>query len=160
MKGLNRIAAILLMVALVRPHEALAQDASTPWVSAIAGPQYFAVTVMDVSESAKWYRAAFGLSELDRSKAEDGSWEIVNLRNDQLFIELIRDDRAQGVEGARGFTKVGFQVSDVDAVAALVGQATGERPRVIEYPPHGVRLIQIHDPDGNIIQLTSPLKRR
>ena len=160
MKRLTRIAATLLMVALIRSHDAVAQDASSPWVPTIAGPQYFAVTVMDVNESAKWYRSAFGLSELDRSKAEDGSWEIVNLRNDQLFIELIRDDRAQSVEGARGFTKVGFQVPDVDAVAAWVGQATGERPRVIEYAPHGVRLIQIHDPDGNAIQLTSPLKRR
>ena len=62
----------------------------------------------------------------------------VNLRNDQLFVEIIRDNRAQGGVTARGFSKVGFQVPDVEAVAALVGRATGERPRVLEFARHGV----------------------
>jgi hypothetical protein len=72
------------------------------------GPQYFAVLVADADSSAAWYRAAFGLRELDRSKAQDGSWQIVNLRNDRLFVEIIRDDRVPRVESARGFAKVGF----------------------------------------------------
>lgn len=82
----------------------------------------------------------------------------MNLKNQSLFVELIRDDRAQDVDRARGFFKVGFQVQDVGSVADVVARATGERPRVLEFAEFGVRIIQIHDPDGNTIQLTSPLE--
>lgn len=160
MKGVTVVGAILLMIILVRPRGGATQESSDPWVSTIEGPQYFAVLVADADKSAAWYRTAFGLRELDRSAADDGSWQIVNLRNDQLFVEIIRDTQAQSVVSGRGFAKVGFQVPDVDAVAALVGRATGERPRVLEFLQHGVRLIQIRDPDGNIIQLTSPWRRQ
>lgn len=160
MKKLACIGSILLMVIVVRLEAGAAQESSKPWVTTIASPQYFAVLVADADKSADWYRTAFGLRELDRSSAEDGSWQIVNLRNDHLFVEIIRDNRAQGGVNARGFSKVGFQVPDVDAVAALIGRATGERPRVLEFARHGVRLVQIRDPDGNIIQLFSPLRRQ
>ena len=55
---------------------------------------------------------------------------------------------------------MGFGVADVEAVADSVGQATGERPRVVESPRHGIRIVQIRDPDGNRIQLHSPLNEQ
>lgn len=125
----------------------------------IESPQYFAVLVSDVNRSAQWYQTAFGLHELDRSAAEDGSWQIVNLTSDRLFVEIIRDDRAETVTRARGFFKVGFHVPDVDAVADAVGRSSGERPRVIDVPRQGMRIVQIRDPDGNIIQLFSRGRR-
>lgn len=140
-----------------------AQDAGPVWANSIGSPQYFAVLVTDVDRSAEWYRTAFGLSDAGGSQADDGSWQIVNLRNSNLFVELIRDDRAQEVDRAKGFFKVGFQVPDVREVADAVERATGERPRVLEFTEFGVRILQIHDPDGNTIQLASPLhpvKRR
>ena len=158
MKKFTIVGTILVMITVARTTESVAQESAAPWVPIVGGPQYFAVLVADADTSAAWYCKAFGLRELDRSNAEDGSWQIVNLRNDDLFVEIIRDDRAKSVVSARGFAKVGFQVPDVDTVAIVVSRATGERPRVLEFPPHGVRLIQIRDPDGNIIQLTSPLK--
>jgi catechol 2,3-dioxygenase-like lactoylglutathione lyase family enzyme len=115
--------------------------------------------VADADRSAQWYRTAFGLRELDRSAADDGSWQIVNLTNDHLFVEIIRDNRTQDVDDARGFTKVGFHVPDVEAVADAVGRATGERPRVLEFARHGVRIVQIRDPDGHTIQLFSRLEQ-
>jgi predicted enzyme related to lactoylglutathione lyase len=139
-------------------RSALAQDSSKVWVDTAGAPQYFAVQVKDVDKAAGWYRATFGLREVDRSAAEDRSWRIVNLSNERLFVELICDDRAQEVERARGFAKVGFQVPDVRVVADRVARATGARPRVIEFARHGVRIVQIRDPEGNIIQLSSPLK--
>ncbi len=125
----------------------------------ITGPQDFAVLVSDANRSAQWYQRAFGLRELDRSSADDGSWQIVNLTNDQLFVEVIRDNRAQPVARARGFVKVGFHVPDVDAVADAVERETGGRPPVLDSPRHGVRIVQIQDPDGNTIQLFSRLSR-
>lgn len=135
----------------------MAQDSSEVWVPEIGGPQYFALYVEDVDRSMKWYGEVFGLKAVGGSEADDGSWRIENLRNDHLYVEIIRDDRAQDVERARGFRKVGFQVTDVEMIADRVEQATGERPRVVEFEQLSERILQIRDPDGNTIQLFSPL---
>ena len=105
----------------------------------------------------EWYGQAFALQSLGGSEAEDGSWRIENLGNRQLHVEIIRDPRAQGVPRALGFRKVGFRVEDVETVADRVEQATGERPRVVEFEQLDVRILQLKDPEGNTIQLTSPL---
>jgi len=148
---------ILILCALVPVQELAAQEPPSVWMPTIGAPQYFAVFVADADKSAQWYRTAFGLRELDRSAADDGSWQIVNLINDHLFVEIIRDNRVQNVARGRGFFKVGFHVPDVEAVADVVGRATGDRPRVLEFARYGVRIVQIRDPDGHIIQLFSRL---
>ena len=121
----------------------------------IDGPQYFAVWVEDVDRSVEWYSEVFGVEKAGGSRAEDGAWRIENLRNARLFIEIIRDNRAEAVDFARGFGKVGFFVPDIEAVADRVAAATGERPRVLDFEEFGVRILQLRDPDGNIIQLFS-----
>jgi predicted enzyme related to lactoylglutathione lyase len=113
--------------------------------------------VEDVDRSVAWYESAFGLRVIDEAESGDGSTRIVNLRNAQLFVEIIRDDGAQSVDRARGFFKVGFQVPDVRVVADRVASSVGERPRVLELARFAIRIVQIRDPDGNIIQLSSPL---
>lgn len=159
MKSRMLCGALLLGFVPVPGHGAVAQEPGSVWVPTIREPQYFAVLVTDVDKSVQWYRTAFGLSELDRSSADDGSWQIVNLTSDHLFVEIIRDNRAQDIARAKGFFQVGFHVPDVDVVADLVGRATGERPRVLDVARQGVRLMQSMDPDGNIIQLFSRLER-
>ena len=150
--------ALIGVVLSLHPFDLGAQDSARVWVNSIGSPQYFAVLVTDTDRSAEWYRTAFGLSDAGGSQADDRSWQIVNLKNPSLFVELIRDDRAQEADRANGFFKVGFQVEDVRDVADAVARATGERPRVLEFPEFGVRIIQIHDPDGNTIQLASTLE--
>ena len=118
---------LFAILAIVACRSAVAQDSPDVWVNGIALPQYFAILVEDVDDSMEWYRAALGLRELDGSRADDGSWRIVNVANDRLFVEIIRDDRARDIDRARGFFKVGFQVPDVEVVADRVEQATGER---------------------------------
>ncbi|MEM7481616.1 MAG: VOC family protein [Acidobacteriota bacterium] len=132
--------------------------ASPPWVPEPNGKTYFAVIVENVDESVAWYQKAFGLEEVDRAEAEDKRWQIVNLKNGGLLVEIIRDNRATEVEKARGLFKVGFEVADVAAVADRVKEATGEELRVIPFPAHGVRLLQLKDPEGNVIQLFSALE--
>jgi catechol 2,3-dioxygenase-like lactoylglutathione lyase family enzyme len=160
MRRLTYRGCLVSVLVLIACCDALAQDSSHVWVRAIGPPQYFAVLVKDVGRSVEWYRKVFGLRELGGGEAEDGSWKIDNLRNEKLFVEIIRDDRAREADRARGFRKVGFQVPDVETVADRVGRATGERPRVLDFERFGVRIIQIRDPDGNIIQLFSPLKKQ
>ena len=150
----------IALLLVVSSQGALAQDSSEVWVGDIGVPQYFALYVEDVDTSAAWYRDVFGLRALGGSEADDGSWRIENLRNKQLFVELIHDDRAQEADRALGFRKVGFYVLDVEVVADRAEQATGERPRVVEFEEFGQRILQIRDPDGNIIQLMSQLESR
>jgi hypothetical protein len=39
-----------------------------------------------------------------------------------------------------------------------VADATGTRPLVLSFESHGIRLLQLEDPDGNTVQLFSPLE--
>ena len=134
--------------------------AAESWVGRIQAPQYFAVSVEDVDGSVDWYCKAFGLRKLDDSRAEDGKWRIVNLANDDLFVEIIRDNRDSAADRARGFAKVGFGVPDVNAVADRAKVIFGSRPKVLEFPEHGIRILQLRDPEGNIVQLSSTLDER
>jgi predicted enzyme related to lactoylglutathione lyase len=147
------ISCLLLVVANV----SRAETPSSPWVDAPATPHYFAISVEDPERAARWYEHAFGLALLDDTTDENGRWRIINVSNDALFVEIIWAARDVSVENPRGIAKVGFGVNDVDAVADRVEADTGTRPKVLAFAPHGIRLLQLQDPDGNIIQLTSPL---
>lgn len=149
---------LVIVFALLSLQGALAQEPSEAWVSEIGAPWYFAVLVEDVDRSVDWYRSVLGLRERGGSEAGDGSWRIENLGNGQLHVEIVRDDRAREVERPRGFFKVGFEVPDVEVVADRVATATGQRPEVLDFERFGVRIIQLRDPDDNIIQLSSPLE--
>ena len=129
---------------------------SSAWVEPGGRPQYFAVSVQDIDRSVAWYTSAFGLKQLDDERAADGAWRIVNLASESLAIELIWDRRDQTVQGARGIAKVGFGVASLEQAAARIEQATGKRPRIVEIPKRRIRVLQLVDPDGNIIQLQSP----
>ena len=119
---------------------------------------FFALSVADVDRAADWYAAAFGVERLDDHEAGDGSWRIVNLTGENLAIELIRDDRDQAAARVRGIRKVGFGVADVEVVADTVERATGTRPGVVDDQRHGIRILQLRDPDGNVLQLSSQLQ--
>ena len=141
-------------------YTVFAQDASPrPWVTAPIAPQYFAVGVDDIARSVAWYRTAFGLKQLDDMKDPKGSWRIVNLSSDSLFIELIWDSRTGKERNGQGFFKVGFSVADVNVIAERAGAATGEKPRIVDDEKHKIRIVQLRDPDGNILQFASPLNK-
>jgi len=157
MRTLMDRAGLVVALAILAWGGAAAQEPSTVQVSEVGAPWYFAVMVEDVDASVAWYCRNLDLKELDGSRADDGSWRIVNLGSDRLAVEIIRDDRAEAAERARGFFKVGFRVPDVAAVADRVERSTGERPRVVDFEEHGVQILQLEDPDGNRIQLTSAI---
>ncbi len=123
-------------------------------VGATKSPQYFAVLVSDVGASAAWYEQMFGLRSAGGATAEDGSWRIENLVGSGLHVEIIRDAQAESANRDIGFFKVGFDVSDLDAVVARVTAATGQAPDITHFEPLNQRLIQVRDPDGNVIQVS------
>lgn len=128
-----------------------------PWSPASGKPQYFAVSVADLDASMAWYSTALGLRKLDEQSAADGSWRIVNLVSDDFWVELIHDRRDGTSPPSRGFAKVGWFVPDVRVVAERAGRAAGRPPRVIEVARQNLRILQLRDPDGNVLQLMSPL---
>jgi predicted enzyme related to lactoylglutathione lyase len=145
------------LVAVVAVLMANAPFAAESWVESIRSPQYFAVSVEDVDRSANWYAKALGLEKLDDTADEAGRWRIVNLKSDSLFVEIIWDKRGGDGGRVRGIAKVGFQVPDVERVADRVEKALGTRPRILDFQKHGIRILQLKDPDGNTVQLSSPL---
>ena len=150
----TRILSLALLLVTV-PGLATAE----PWVEAFTTPQYFAVSVEDMDQSLAWYTQALGLETLDDTTHPEGMWRIVNLHREGLAVELVFDRRAAArPEGrVRGVAKVGFAVPNVHEVAERVEKATGERPRVVDFERHGIHILQLRDPDGNILQLTSPM---
>lgn len=151
--------ASLLAMTIVLPSHVADGEPPEPWISAPENPFYFALRVEDVDRAASWYEAALGLEKLNDMSAEDDAWRIVNMEGEHLFVELIRDSRATSANRALGIAKVGFAVADVEQVADNAERATGERPRIIDDERHGIRIVQLRDPEGNIIQLSSPLKK-
>lgn len=145
---------VVLFLSVCRPSNA--QDAPSPWIEKVGSGQYFAVIVSDLEHSEEWYSSVLGLSTIDRLQAEDDSYRIVVLQNDRFIVELLQLADAVDVERAMTFFKVGFDVPDAEELADRVEERTGVRPRVLTFERQGVRLIQIRDPDGNIIQ---PMER-
>ena len=132
--------------------------AEAPWVDSMTDRQYFAVRVADMDRSVAWYQRALGLEVLDDTSAEDGRWRIVNLTRDGLAVELIQDRRDRAAEGrVRGLSKVGFEVQDLEPIADRVAASGEERPRILDFDKHSLRLLQVRDPDGNVVQLFSPM---
>lgn len=155
-----RKAYLLIALLLGAVASANGEERTPSWVEAIENPQYFAVYVADIDRSTDWYRTVFGLQSLGGSTADDDAWQIENLGNKQLLVEIIRDNRTEKIPRAIGFRKVGFYVPDVEKVADRIERATGERPRIVSFEEMNQRILQMRDPDGNTIQLFSPLKRK
>lgn len=150
----------MLRLALLSLLSVLTACATSPPRQAVAehaDRAYVAVSVADVDASAAWYRQVLELESLDDQRAPDGRWRIVNLVSERVWVELIFDARDQAVANARGFVKFGFLVADVDAVADRVVAMGAPRPQIGESSQHQVRLLQLRDPDGHIVQFMSPL---
>ena len=148
---------IPLLFVILSPFAVAADEAQPAIEPASEGRHFFAVRVADVDSAIDWYTQLFGLELLNDTTADTGAWRIANLANQKLFVEVIRDDRAAEAARPLGIAKVGFDVADVEAVAALVLDLTGDELRVVDDTRHGQRLLQLRDPEGNVIQLSSPL---
>lgn len=125
---------------------------------AVMEGSYFAVIVSDIDASQQWYESALGLKPESRV-SDDGRYTIVNLQRPGLFVELLELESAHArPEGRmRGPFKVGMLVSDLDEFVASLPDSVTE-PEVIRDPLNKLRLVQLRDPDGNIIQVMELLE--
>ena len=155
----NRTKCLLITLVVIWINSVSATALGDAWVESVQTPQYFAIYVEDVDKSVGWYQDVLGLKRLSGSVADDGSWQIENLGNKHLLVEIIRDNRAKSAERVHGFRKVGFYVPDVGVVAERIAQATGQHPSIVEYEELNQKILQIRDPGGNVIQLMSVLEK-
>ena len=108
--------------------------------------------VFDMEKSLKFYEQALGLKPLRRSKAADGSWEIVKLANESTTFELeltwMKEyDRPYDLGDCE--FHLGFCTDDYDAAHALhqqMGCICFENP--------AMGLYFIADPDGYWLEIT------
>lgn len=125
---------------------------ATPTYADLEG-SYFAVIVSDIEASQQWYESTLGLKPTS-TLSEDGRYIIVNLQKPGLFVELLELQSAHERPEHRfeGAFKVGILVSDLEKfVASLPDSVT--KPEVINDQTNKLRLVQLRDPDGNIVQV-------
>ncbi len=135
------IAALLTAISLAAPMPGRTEPEGS----------YFAIIVSDIEESVAWYTSVLALNESSSSKTE--RFEIVNLRGPGLFVELIELTVAEPrPAGIRGPFKVGFVVDDLGRFIEQLPDSMPE-PDVINDGVNSLQLMQLRDPDGNIIQV-------
>jgi catechol 2,3-dioxygenase-like lactoylglutathione lyase family enzyme len=156
--------AIRLLLCLTLPTGASGQSATstaqTPVVAATGA--FFALSVLDVNASAKWYAEKMGLRVVMQVPKRDKSAVIV-LEGSGLIVELIQHDEALPLSRAapgvksnifvHGVVKAGAIVADFDRTLATLK----ERNVRIAFGPYPARANQranviVQDNDGNLIQ--------
>lgn len=126
-------------------------------IDAKAEGTYFAQIVSDIDASSEWYRTTFDLA-LGTTLSESGRYEIVNLHGPGVYVELLElEDVIERPKGrVMGPFKVGMLVSDLTEFIARLPDSTPES-EVMHDSRNNLRLIQLSDPDGNIIQIMEML---
>lgn len=133
--------------------------ASTATSAADTKGSFFAVIVKDMGVSLAWYKESLGLEIVTRM-TESGQYDIVNLFGPGLFVELLElPAAAERPEGRiEGPFKLGMLVDDLHEFVAGLPESLSEA-EIISDTNNGLLLLQLRDPDGNIVQVMEMLER-
>lgn len=109
------------------------------------------INVFDLEKSLKFYQQALGLTEVRRKAAEDGSFVIVFVANDesqhQLELTWLRDmDRPYNLGDNE--IHLAFRVDDYEAAHTL-----HEKMGCICYENPSMGIYFINDPDGYWLEI-------
>jgi catechol 2,3-dioxygenase-like lactoylglutathione lyase family enzyme len=135
------------------------QQADTPFQTTGA---FFALSVPDVTASAKWYREKLGMKViLEPPRSADAS--VVVLEGGGLIVELLQHNEAKPLRSiapnagenfkVHGFFKAGVIVEDFDRTIAAF-RARGITIAIGPFPKSATQRANaiIRDNDGNLIQ--------
>jgi len=167
---------MLSLLALV-PALAACAPPTTPGLhgttSATAGarPVWVGISVPDVDASARWYQDKLHFTVARRMELPDHKLRIAFLALEGFTLELIELQgsvaldtlRSRPPEVARdqlqGFQKIGFQIRDVDRLAAeLMRGGVSLVMAPTDDPPFGQRFFLVRDNAGNLLQFFQPLR--
>ena len=112
------------------------------------------LNVLDLEKSLKFYKEALGLEPLKRKKAQDGSFELVFLSDNEskylLELTWLRDQKVP-YELGDNETHIAFEADDYDAA-----HAHHEKMGCICYENSSMGIYFIEDPDGYWLEVIPP----
>ncbi|MGC9665266.1 VOC family protein [Planosporangium sp. 12N6] len=112
------------------------------------------IITTDLTRLRSFYQRLFGAAEV-RRHPDDGPVFFVGLRLGDSELGLVSDAAADLSAPQRIVLSV--DVDDVDAVLGRVEAAGGRVLGPATDMPWGQRVAHVHDPDGNMLNLTQPL---
>ena len=110
--------------------------------------------VSDLDVSLAFYEKALGLKELRRKTAEDGSFIIVYVGNEETDFELEltwREEHPQKYDLGEEEFHLAFRADDFEAAHAL-----HEEMGCIAFENHDMGIYFITDPDGYWLEILPP----
>jgi catechol 2,3-dioxygenase-like lactoylglutathione lyase family enzyme len=127
---------------------------SAPPFAGVKGA-FFALSVADIEDSAKWYAEKLGLAVEMRTRF--GKTSVIVLSGNGLTVELLGHDDAAALDKdtvlVHGFIKAGLVVENLDKTLAEL-KARNVPIAFGPYPakPNAMANFIIHDNAGNLIQ--------
>ena len=114
------------------------------------------ISTPDLPRLRVFYEGMFGATELERTPADGPPFFVVLTVGDSRLGLVSEADTRPGRDGQR--TALSFAVDDVDALLPRVTELGG----TVLAPPHdmpwGQRVGHVFDPDGNLVNLTAPVR--
>ena len=132
----------------------MTSPAEPPLAAPITGLSHVQLVVADLRASADWYAAVLGL---EQQVAGDGYVALRHRRARLVFVLSTAPDTASVLQAGGGLDHLAFAVPDGDALSDWA-----DHLRRIGVPHDGIVLengnpsLQLHDPDGNDIELVAP----
>lgn len=135
----------------------------------ILEPSFIAVTTHKDSGLGKWYQSTFGLEVVKEFAFPDGSTTGILMKKDEFVVEIFyRKDALKkrnfmpdsNAEQWSGFMKFGFYTNAnlIQLKECLKSKAINAG-RIFRDENLGVDLLQVIDPEGNVLEIISRLKK-
>ncbi len=132
-------------------------------------PSFIAFTTHKNSELGDWYKTTFGLEIIKEFAFPDGSATGVLMKKDEFVVEVFyRNDALKkndlkpdsNPEQWSGFMKFGFYTNaNLIALKACLKRKNINAGRIFRDDNLGVDLLQVTDPEGNVLEIISRLKK-
>lgn len=132
-------------------------------------PSFIAFTTHKNSELGEWYKNTFGLEIVKEFAFPDGSITGILMRKGEFVVEIFyrnaalkKSDFKPGSDAEQwsGFMKFGFYIDAnlIDLKACLIRKNINAG-RIFIDDNLGVDLLQVIDPEGNVLEIISRLKK-
>ena len=132
-------------------------------------PSFIAFTTHTDSGLGDWYQNTFGLEIIKEFTFPDGSATGVLMKKDEFVVEIFyRNDALKKndlmpdskAEQWSGFMKFGFYTNaNVIQLRECMKSKTIDAGRIYRDDKLGVDLLQVIDPEGNVLEIISRVKK-
>ncbi|OUR94260.1 hypothetical protein A9Q87_01030 [Flavobacteriales bacterium 34_180_T64] len=132
-------------------------------------PSFIAFTTHKDSELGNWYKNTFGLEIVKEFTFPDGSATGVLMKKDEFVVEIFyRNDALKksdikpdsNSEQWSGFMKFGFYTdANLKDLKVCLKSKHINAGRIFRDDNLGIDLLQVIDPEGNVLEIISRLKK-